>query len=1838
MQKRRLSVKLISLLLTLSILISAFSVFAFAEELGTDDSTTEMNVIYNRTFSEGWDYDNGILASSVNGNEIGLGYEHRNSAYNYFLKVVKKNTNVAYAHINTAGLLDTDGKTFIEFDIASSLGNAMGEAICISVQGDVKTLVEFKADGMYVLDTNVGRAEYAMKWESLSFEIDFDYGQNTDSASADQYLITAYFNNELLASKICTKGIGGFGVTELRLGFGDALETNIDSWYTVDNLQIYSGVDTFTAIESGVYGSAVNSEAERDYILAGDVTHPDGYIRGEYDIVRADADPRLLTIYYNRTFGEGWTLDQASSTSFVKYAQINAQGNNIDIRSEKDTDGNYNYFMRYRALNSTASGYSIQIPDCPDDELIYLEFDLKTGVYTDLGGIVMLSGGDVDFWLLGIVDGQLEICGQPVGYIGSDWTHIAVMVDPEDMDMTVYFGDGGVYEGELPSQFNTVTFGKEGGAKYDSFGDWFGMDNLQIYSGVFAFVSELGAEDYGIIVDVEAPKDFALEDASTPDTPVSPDDTEDVGGSTTTGKPTNPINTEQVLTGAPTLERVDLDESSYIIYNRHYGEGWSFGVGGGTDVACIMQLQSEQTIDLSYNYYQYYEVIGGNENAYWQINGSTMPYSTGKVFIEMDLKASEGADFGGAILYRGLGGSSEYIIGFTDGYLTGYGGKKLGKISEEEWVHVAIEVDFDYAKNSPNASNDYVCLISYYYGDNNYAAFEHNCGGAVGLYRLRTGFQAQPVECNGEYWCMDNLQVYSGTTTFANIPSDNYGVLVDPATPKDFPIQSGGTSIDEDIADSLFMKVGSEYTLADGVRQPALENADGVAYGAPVEINGKIWVPIDTILNYLSYPIYITEDEQSFAISTGTSITYITLGRDTAVVGGKKIVLDEAPAVITDDYGNEFLAATVDDLALLFPDFYILVDDMNLITFTEHDSLAAGDLSQDYRIRIMKKFLFNYISAEEVYELAKENTNNFDHPYILVNQETFDELAEVYSLGKLNMDDIASNDVEGVDMKLYSYIDKVIYAATCAYINFASGYNRVSSYNEWIALFNTGLEYEGLKAECYIYDSETTYIGLLHPWQSNNGYNSDGSCYVNYEFEGNSATPAYNIAYLGYAYQVTKDIRYAALCYDWASMLVDWDHWGPGEFLKTADAAKEIATAYDWCYDAWVELGLDTNKIADGIYYHGALQGYLSSTNQGDKHGRFEWGTNYHTMVNNWNAVCTSGVATAAFAVLDYAGFTSDSKIASDYARSKANTWGGDIMTTVMTEVISMNFKTLVDAGIDIYAPDGSYEESVTYWSYGANNLFRYSALLESCLGSDLGLMDTWGLDRTAYSILQMVSSDYEYFAYNDCTVGETCNSSYFNYLAQALNDDALRVLRQMHIEEGGMESSYIDTLFYKSVEEDATVDLPLQYHHIGIHGYTVRSSWDRGAIYAGILGGDNNDGHGHIDAGQWIYYSDGISWIQDIGADNYDAYNYFSNNHMYKTNPEGHNVMVLTSMQGKIPSGQVRASVSPVLRVYDNEHGAYTVINTAPAYIAPGEESSGVISSERGMLITNDRKTVVIQDEITPMGNQTFYWFAHYNVQTISGVPSVITDVKISSNGRTAYLYATSPISGETKCLRMSVLSPTSKGISFGIMTAAHEGHEEDFVLDATQRYGYSESKGGKRENSRTMWKKLFVKFENLYTINFAVAIEVIDEKNPTPIGYTWTPMYKWEPYADTRVGSGGSIEDDLDEVPTRDKALISQVPTYSQRLNDRFEEGILFEDIDYFYKGITEMKFVVDTLGRDRFSADIYAESMALYDKFLALYQGYYDTVNATASHIKGIRAALIGAKSETATEDTE
>ena len=126
MKTRKLT-KVLSFLLLLSLLFSVFTVLPLAAstEKSTDtEEDSDVNVIYNRTFDEGWNYDNGFAYKSISTNTVTVDHEEDSlGKYNYFVRYEATSNNAANTRINfgteavTHASKNTVGGTVIELSL-----------------------------------------------------------------------------------------------------------------------------------------------------------------------------------------------------------------------------------------------------------------------------------------------------------------------------------------------------------------------------------------------------------------------------------------------------------------------------------------------------------------------------------------------------------------------------------------------------------------------------------------------------------------------------------------------------------------------------------------------------------------------------------------------------------------------------------------------------------------------------------------------------------------------------------------------------------------------------------------------------------------------------------------------------------------------------------------------------------------------------------------------------------------------------------------------------------------------------------------------------------------------------------------------------------------------------------------------------------------------------------------------------------------------------------------------------------------------------------------------------------------------------------------------------------------------------------------------------------------------------------------------------------------------------------------------------------------------------------------------------------------------------------------
>lgn len=464
-----------------------------------------------------------------------------------------------------------------------------------------------------------------------------------------------------------------------------------------------------------------------------------------------------------------------------------------------------------------------------------------------------------------------------------------------------------------------------------------------------------------------------------------------------------------------------------------------------------------------------------------------------------------------------------------------------------------------------------------------------------------------------------------------------------------------------------------------------------------------------------------------------------------------------------------------------------------------------------------------------------------------------------------------------------------------------------------------------------------------------------------------------DIAHIAFVYQMTLDEKYAKIAYYCALGVINRLHWGPGHFLNCSGAAQKLAMVYDWLYTVWKSLKLDTGAIKRGLYTQGLHHGYNSVIFDSCDFPSPKQGTGWRFKLkpDNWNSVCNSGMIIGSLCVLAEG---VDETINEAEYEKVTELLGACLTSTMQPQLVYTQ-----------YAPDGSYEESNSYWAYGTANLMNTMAALYDSLGTDLGLHNGCGFDKTCYYAINTESAEFVGWNYHDGGIGEQ-NTSEFNQFAVISGDHTLFAIRANQL-KNGKGISLLDMMYHPSIRG---IDMPelsalsLDYAMEGIDACTFRNGWERGSLFAGIIGGKNPHGgsHSQLDSGAFVYHNLGKMWFTDLGSDYYNSRGiasgegYFSNYALYRRNAEGNNCLCLTSL----PYGQLLDGRGVMCEYHFSDSASYTVIDNASVY-----GSDKVVSAKRGMLLTNNRKTLIIKDEVEFVRSEDAFTTAHFESDKIS-------------------------------------------------------------------------------------------------------------------------------------------------------------------------------------------------------------------------------------------------------------
>lgn len=445
--------------------------------------------------------------------------------------------------------------------------------------------------------------------------------------------------------------------------------------------------------------------------------------------------------------------------------------------------------------------------------------------------------------------------------------------------------------------------------------------------------------------------------------------------------------------------------------------------------------------------------------------------------------------------------------------------------------------------------------------------------------------------------------------------------------------------------------------------------------------------------------------------------------------------------------------------------------------------------------------------------------------------------------------------------------------------------------------------------------------------------------------------------------RLSPDDRYRDRIWADLESAARFKHWNPDHFLDVAEMGFAFALAYDWMHDRWTEAQRETIRTA---LIDKAIRPGLLAYEQN------AWWT--RTQIN-WSQVCNGGLIAASLAVAD-----EEPELAE---------------RLINQAVPALKF------AMQRYAPDGGYREGPGYWSYGTIYNIYAMALLESALGTDLGLGAMPGFDRTGSFPIQMTGPTGLTYNFADGSAKPPRSPGLF-YLAKRYDQPAYARFAAEH-----NTGSVFDLLWYdpKLASADAAAfPLSADYESAGVASF--RSAWDDpDAWFVAAKGGWIGDGHSQLDLGSFIFEQQGVRWLIDLGADNYNLPGYFAAQatgrrwDFYRNRAEGHNTLVVNPDAG-----------------LDQPYAADATIKADGMSIRI--DLSKVYGGDAQRVIRLDDDALTITDTLAFDKPSSVWWFAHTTAR-----------IDVSDAGRSALL------TREGKAMRARIVSPTDA--RFDVMAA---------------------------------------------------------------------------------------------------------------------------------------------------------------------------------------------------------
>ncbi len=422
-------------------------------------------------------------------------------------------------------------------------------------------------------------------------------------------------------------------------------------------------------------------------------------------------------------------------------------------------------------------------------------------------------------------------------------------------------------------------------------------------------------------------------------------------------------------------------------------------------------------------------------------------------------------------------------------------------------------------------------------------------------------------------------------------------------------------------------------------------------------------------------------------------------------------------------------------------------------------------------------------------------------------------------------------------------------------------------------------------------------------------------------------------------YRVTGDKKYCERAAAECEALAECKDWNLQSMSTVGTVSLAVAIAYDWCHHVWSESRkavVERSMLRNGMRV--GLDTYLGK--------RRMWVTGGAAA-----ATANAGMLAMALALADVYPETSH---------------------RLLDRILSN-----VEPCLSAFAPDGGYPEGVAAWEKAFRAICLIIAMLRKATGEDYGLLSMPGLSATAYFPTTTETSNGIWNIHN--SDAHPADTSMMSWFSRQIGDPVPAWLRRRQLLAGEKTVHPFDILFYCPVDDMEPPHLPMDavWRRAGLA--VMRSGWGREDAFLGLHGGSNREVNGDLDAGSVILDMGGVRFFSETGG--IEALPV-----MLRRRAEGQNTVVINPAKEPAPDQNPDAAAK-LIEMRSAPERAYAVVDMTSTCDA-------ILRGKRGVMLTNDRTTAVIQDELVLKAPGELLWTVY--------TPAAVT---VSGGGKIARL-----------------------------------------------------------------------------------------------------------------------------------------------------------------------------------------------------------------------------------------